>query len=80
MRAIVPLCKVKCANDSHDDTPLIATIGRGYRSLPSRYIDVPTAVGFSNALPSPIAATSPSVNTKQNMFVLLWRAEHWSTM
>ncbi|XP_065157528.1 leucine-rich repeat serine/threonine-protein kinase 1 isoform X3 [Atheta coriaria] len=80
VRAIVPLCKVKCANDGHDDTPLIATIGRGYRSLPSRYIDVPTAVGFSNALPSPIAATSPSVNTKQNMFVLLWRAEHWSTM
>ncbi|XP_017772148.1 PREDICTED: leucine-rich repeat serine/threonine-protein kinase 1 isoform X5 [Nicrophorus vespilloides] len=78
VRAIVPLSRCKSSNESHDNTPLIATIGRGYRSLPSRYLDV--AVNIGHTLPSPVSSTSPTLLSKQNMFVLLWRAEHWSTM
>lgn len=55
MRAIIPLPPYK--NNAHDngdtqsndawqddDTPLIATIGRGYRSLLARYTDTPNQV------------------------------------
>lgn len=78
VKAIIPLLKFKSSNESHDKTPLLATVGRGYRSLLSRYADVPSTVG--QVLTSPITNCSPLLANKQNMFVLLWRAQHWNTM
>ncbi|XP_015840648.1 leucine-rich repeat serine/threonine-protein kinase 1 isoform X3 [Tribolium castaneum] len=77
VKAIVPLAMCKSINESHDNTPLIATIGRGYRNLLSRYTDVPVSTGHS--LQSPMS-NAPVVANKQNMFVLLWRAEHWNAV
>lgn len=77
VRAIVPLVICKSSNGNHENTPLLATIGRGYRSLLTRYTDVPVNIG--NTLQSPVSSNSFSVANKQNMFVLLWRAEHWGT-
>ncbi|KAG5883328.1 hypothetical protein JTB14_032528 [Gonioctena quinquepunctata] len=78
VRAIVPLPTGKSANGSHDNTPLIATIGRGYRNLLSRYTDVPVIAG--TPLPSPMIGGPSSYSGKLNMFVLLWRAEHWNAV
>jgi hypothetical protein len=78
VKAIVPLAMCKSINESHDNTPLIATIGRGYRNLLSRYTDVPINIGHN--LQSPIANNAPLLINKQNMFVLLWRAEHWNAV
>lgn len=77
VRAIVPLSTYKTTNANGDNVPLLATIGRGYRSLPSRYTDVSVNVG--NTLQSPTVNSTFAVVNKQNMFVLLWRAEHWNT-
>ncbi|CAH0558750.1 unnamed protein product [Brassicogethes aeneus] len=77
VRAIVPLARCKNTNGSNDNTPLIATIGRGYRNLLSRYTDVPVAIG--TPLPSPMGNNTLITTGKPNMFVLLWRAEHWNT-
>lgn len=77
VRAIVPLSTGTNVNENKDNTPLIATIGRGYRNLLSRYTDIPVVVG--TPLQSPIVGAS-SMATKSNMFVLLWRAEHWNAV
>ncbi|CAH2012003.1 unnamed protein product [Acanthoscelides obtectus] len=77
VRAIVPLMMGKSTSDVHENAPLIATIGRGYRNLLSRYTDVPMVVG--TPLPSPVMGAS-SLATRSNMFVLLWKAEHWSAV
>lgn len=78
VRAIVPLTKNKVAGESNENTtPLLATIGRGYRSLLSRYTDVVSTIG--SCIVSPTVSMSNTVSNKQNMFVLLWRAEHWNT-
>ncbi|KAJ8980099.1 hypothetical protein NQ317_008560 [Molorchus minor] len=71
IRAIVPLAMGKSSNGSYDSTPLVATIGRGYRNLLSRYTDLPVSSG--TPLPSPIAGANVG-SSKPNMFVLLWRA------
>lgn len=76
VRAIVPLIVAKSNNGSYENTPMIATIGRGYRNLLSRYTDVPLTAG--TPLPSPMAGPPMVPSTKQNMFVLLWRAEYWN--
>lgn len=78
VKAIIPLSKLRSTNDSHDKTPLLATVGRGYRSLLTRYADVPANVGHS--LTSPVVGPSSVNSNKQNMFVLLWKAQHWNTM
>lgn len=75
VKAIVPLVTYKNSNENNENVPLIATIGKGYRSLLSRYTDA--SVSVANTLQSPVSASS-SVANKQNMFVLLWRAEHWN--
>ncbi|XP_049820088.1 leucine-rich repeat serine/threonine-protein kinase 1 isoform X2 [Aethina tumida] len=75
VRAIVPLAQCKNVSGRQENTPLIATIGRGYRNLLSRYTDVTVNIG--TPLPSPMGGTSYT-STKPNMFVLLWRAEHWN--
>lgn len=77
VRAIVPLITGKSSNAGHDNTPLIATIGRGYRNLLSRYTDVPVIAG--TPVTSPMS-NAGSISTKPNMFVLLWRAEHWNAV
>ncbi|CAH1175605.1 unnamed protein product [Phaedon cochleariae] len=70
VRAIVPL--------SNDKSALIATIGKGYRNLLARYADVPQQVA-GTPLVSPMAGGSCAVGGRaNNMFVLLWRAEHWN--
>lgn len=76
VRAIVPLTVAKSNNGSYDNTPMVATIGRGYRNLLSRYTDVPLTAG--TPLPSPITGPIQSTSIKQNMFVLLWKAEYWN--
>lgn len=75
VRAIVPLAQCKNVSGRQENTPLIATIGRGYRNLLSRYTDVTVNIG--TPLPSPMGGASYT-STKPNMFVLLWRAEHWN--
>ncbi|KAF5301002.1 hypothetical protein FQR65_LT08985 [Abscondita terminalis] len=77
VRAIVPLVLTKSAKDNSENTPLLATIGRGYRNLLTRYTDIPINVG--NTIQSPVSSNSFSIINKQNMFVLLWRAEHWGS-
>lgn len=65
-------------NENHDNTPLLATIGRGYRSLLTRYTDVPS--NMANTITSPVSTNNSFlISNRQNMFVLLWRAEHWGT-
>jgi len=78
VKLIVPLAMPKSVNDSHENTSLIATIGRGYRNLLSRYTDVPISVG--TPLASPMGSNYASYLNKPNMFILLWRAEHWSAV
>lgn len=73
VRCIIPLTLCKRRSSGHDKAPLLATIGRGYRNLLTRYTDV----GINATLQSPVVSCAVAVNTKQNMFVLLWRAEHW---
>ncbi|KAF5269398.1 hypothetical protein FQA39_LY18908 [Lamprigera yunnana] len=77
VRAIVPLVISKTTKENTENTPLLATIGRGYRSLLTRYTDISINVG--NTIQSPISTNSFSIINKQNMFVLLWRAEHWGS-
>ncbi|CAG9859264.1 unnamed protein product [Phyllotreta striolata] len=79
VRAIVPLrAGSKSAQGNQEKVPLIATIGRGYRNLLSRYTDVPFAT--NTPLPSPMVGAFGPPCVKPNMFVLLWRAEHWSAV
>lgn len=73
VRCIIPLTLCKKSSSGHDKAPLLATIGRGYRNLLTRYTDV----AINATLQSPVVTCAVPVNTKQNMFVLLWRAEHW---
>lgn len=77
VRAIVPLTTYKKKNVQDENIPLLATVGKGYRSLLTRYTDVNVAVG--NSLQSPLTTNSHNNVNKQNTFVLLWRAEHWNT-
>ncbi|KAK7861679.1 hypothetical protein R5R35_005355 [Gryllus longicercus] len=86
VRAIVPFIRPgkqqHASSESTDDdsrnrrslSPMIATIGRGYRSLISRYTDTVMT-------PTPLVQ-SPSHTQhdarSQHMHALLWRAEHWA--
>ncbi|XP_050515571.1 leucine-rich repeat serine/threonine-protein kinase 1 isoform X2 [Diabrotica virgifera virgifera] len=78
VRAIVPLHTGKSTQGTQEKVPLIATIGRGYRNLLSRYTDVPISTG--TPLPSPMMGAMVPPTVKPNMFVLLWRAEHWNAV
>ncbi|XP_050296551.1 leucine-rich repeat serine/threonine-protein kinase 1 isoform X5 [Anthonomus grandis grandis] len=78
VKLIVPLVLPKNMNESNENTPLIASIGRGYRNLLSRYTDVPMPLRV------PVVSSIPSNYTayinQPNMFILLWRAEHWNAV
>jgi len=78
--SIIPLPPV---NES--DPPLIATIGKSYRSLIDRYTDVKTL----NVTTPNVSASNSSIADKHakefmqrsrcnNMHALLWRADHWT--
>ncbi|KAJ9598231.1 hypothetical protein L9F63_011052, partial [Diploptera punctata] len=90
VRAIVPLLRL--ANEdgvaSADDgqkkqcCPLIATVGRGYRSLIARYTDM---VMTPTGIQSPMHVYHSGERTgglgevrNHNMYALLWRAERWA--
>ncbi|XP_067008597.2 leucine-rich repeat serine/threonine-protein kinase 1 [Anabrus simplex] len=84
VRAIVPLVWFPTDNmrghgsgddDSHvrrSAYPMIATVGRGYRSLITRYTDTV----MTPSVQSPTHSQGDS--RSQNMYALLWRAEHWA--
>ncbi|KAL3278816.1 hypothetical protein HHI36_016337 [Cryptolaemus montrouzieri] len=79
VKAIVPLSFSNNVGGIQKNTPLISTIGRGYRNLLSRYTDV--QINNLNNLMSPLAASNvPSNTSNQSMFVLLWRAEDWNAV
>jgi hypothetical protein len=58
--------------------PLIATVGRGYRSLIARYTDmVMTPSGVHSPMHVYHGGGGGDVRT-QNTYSLLWRAERWA--
>jgi hypothetical protein len=67
VRLILPL-------SDDNESPLIATIGKGYRNLLSRYLSTPVLKKTSTA------SNADSINSKRNnnMQVLMWRAGSWS--
>ena len=75
VRAIIPLSRCKVSGDKELCCPLLATIGRGYRSLLTRYTNVGVSTG--SAIQSPVVSHTTMISNKQNMFVMLWRAENW---
>lgn len=78
VRAVIPLTLCKNSADDKENTPLIATVGRGYRNLLGRYTDVSIKSGM--VVQSPLASPVVSVDSRQNnMYALLWRAEYWAT-
>ncbi|XP_018323262.1 leucine-rich repeat serine/threonine-protein kinase 1 isoform X2 [Agrilus planipennis] len=78
VQAVVPLgCPSRTVDGSNEDVPMVATFGRGYRSLLTRYTNAWSSVGPS-VLQSPINYNSPNTSaSSQNIFGLLWKAEHW---
>jgi len=102
VRAIVPLLRPGADDSSatSDDTctstdahkkqscPLIATVGRGYRSLIARYTDmVMTPTGVQSPMHvyhgSGVDQTGGGGGgggefRRHNMYALLWRAERWA--
>lgn len=62
VRCILPI------NNGH--TPLIATLGRGYRSLIRRYTD--SANTSSDDRYDPMRG-----DRSTNIHALIWKAEHW---
>ena len=85
VRAIIPLLRpaYEDSGTSAEDgqkkqfCPLIATVGRGYRSLIARYTDM---VMTPTGLQSPMHAYQGGDREvrSHNMYALLWRAERWA--
>jgi len=66
---------------SKDNVPLIATIGRRYRSLISRYVDSAESSTKSSAVSTPThgaAKSVPPADVDNHIHCLLWRAKHWT--
>uniref|UniRef100_A0A182QR29 non-specific serine/threonine protein kinase n=1 Tax=Anopheles farauti TaxID=69004 RepID=A0A182QR29_9DIPT len=97
VRCIIPVVPVAPGDDAtpggrSSSTPLIVTIGRGYRSLIERYTDV--TVGASGGTRHhhhhhQQLATTPTAQDKRlkeallrdrsnHMHALIWSAEHWA--
>lgn len=85
VRSIVPLVAVQRNPTVKTECSYIATVGRGYRSLITRYTDSPYYATPSALLQSPgnlSGSMSPSPTAEirvNNIYALLWRAEHWQT-
>lgn len=77
VRAIIPLPRMCNTN-----TPLIATIGRGYRSLIDRYTDVITThatTPLGNEKRSILSSARESTKDRSNhMHCIIWKADHWN--
>uniref|UniRef100_A0A1S4G9X9 non-specific serine/threonine protein kinase n=1 Tax=Anopheles gambiae TaxID=7165 RepID=A0A1S4G9X9_ANOGA len=91
VRCIVPVVPVTAGDESGGacTTPLIVTIGRGYRSLIERYTDVTVGPSTASAGRHGLAATTPTAQDKRlkeallrdrsnHMHALIWSAEHWA--
>uniref|UniRef100_A0A182PFW2 non-specific serine/threonine protein kinase n=1 Tax=Anopheles epiroticus TaxID=199890 RepID=A0A182PFW2_9DIPT len=90
VRCIVPVVPVTAGDDATGacTTPLIVTVGRGYRSLIERYTDV--TVGPATATTAGRhMVTTPTAQDKRlkeallrdrsnHMHALIWSAEHWA--
>jgi len=66
---------------SNDKVPLIATIGRRYRSLISRYVDSAETSSMCSAVSTPThgaAKLVPPADVDNHIHCLLWRAKHWT--
>ncbi|XP_037707527.1 leucine-rich repeat serine/threonine-protein kinase 1 isoform X1 [Drosophila subpulchrella] len=66
---------------SNDNVPLIATIGRRYRSLISRYVDSAETSSMCSAVSTPThgaAKLVPPADVDNHIHCLLWRAKHWT--
>ncbi|XP_052899999.1 leucine-rich repeat serine/threonine-protein kinase 1 [Anopheles moucheti] len=90
VRCIIPVVPVAPGYDAIGTytTPLIVTIGRGYRSLIERYTDV-TVSATGTASAGRQIATTPTTQDKRlkeallrdrsnHMHALIWSAEHWA--
>ncbi|XP_050071280.1 leucine-rich repeat serine/threonine-protein kinase 1 isoform X1 [Anopheles maculipalpis] len=90
VRCIIPVVPITPGYDAsgHCTTPLIVTIGRGYRSLIERYTDV-TVAATGTASAGRHIATTPTTQDKRlkeallrdrsnHMHALIWSAEHWA--
>ena len=66
VRLILPLS----SHGDEDKSPLVATIGKGYRNLLHRYGSWPHL--------NKNASTSHGAERQRHMQVLLWRAGHWN--
>lgn len=72
VKAIVPV--------PNDKIPLIATIGRKYRSLLSRYIKDNNNSGSSttnNELEGDSMQSNSSLSIDDSVHCILWKAENW---
>ncbi|XP_049858112.1 leucine-rich repeat serine/threonine-protein kinase 1 isoform X1 [Schistocerca gregaria] len=83
VRAIIPLVRLSAditgfrnttedCNTGKISYPLVASVGKGYRSLISRYTD--TVVTPSIQSPTSVPADARN----QNMYIILWRTENWA--
>lgn len=77
VRTIIPLSRA-----ANLTTPLIVTIGRGYRSLIDRYTDAVTTHATT-----PAGNEKRHINSKeaqkdrsQNIHAIIWRADHWNPL
>uniref|UniRef100_A0A182VV89 non-specific serine/threonine protein kinase n=1 Tax=Anopheles minimus TaxID=112268 RepID=A0A182VV89_9DIPT len=92
VRCIIPVVPVAPGYDTSSGnytTPLIITIGRGYRSLIERYTDVTVTATGGTASAGRQIATTPTTQDKRlkeallrdrsnHMHALIWSAEHWA--
>lgn len=69
VRLILPLSSPM----KEDKSPLIATVGKGYRNLLQRYGTWPHLSKTSASS----TANSGGVERQRSMHVILWRAGHW---
>ncbi|KXJ72845.1 hypothetical protein RP20_CCG017127 [Aedes albopictus] len=72
VRSIVPLYG--------GPTPMLVTLGRGYRSLIDRYTDVTTGHVTTPSAGAPDKRLKESLlkDRSNNMHALIWTAEHWT--
>lgn len=76
VRAIIPLNRVY-----NSTTPLVVTIGRGYRSLIDRYTDVVTThatTPLGNDKKSLSAVKEAQKDRSTHMHAIIWRADFWN--
>ena len=69
---------------NNSPTPLIVTLGRGYRSLIDRYTDtiVTTHVTTPSSGEKRFNPNKENMmkDRSRNIHALIWRAEHWAPM